>query len=55
MSGSVDVKIPPNGSSRFTYARAREIYFAPSYRTQSARACDALGMPVNLTCNWKGG
>ena len=30
----VDAKIPPDGSSRSTYARVGEICFAPIYRTQ---------------------
>ena len=30
----VDTKIPPGGSSRSMYAKAGEICFAPSYRTQ---------------------
>ena len=34
----VDAKIPRGGSSRSTYARARKMYFALSYRTQSAHA-----------------
>ena len=46
----VNAKILPNGSSCFTYARAGEISFAPSIEP-SQRACNALGVPVNLTCN----
>jgi hypothetical protein len=52
-SVSVDAKIPPDGSSRSTYARVGEICFTPSTEPDR-RVCGALGVPINLTYNWQG-
>ena len=45
----VDATIPPDGSSRSMFAKVGEIFFAPSYRTQSVRMwCARRASQFNL-------